>query len=93
MVTAVVMIEAETEKINKLATQLVEIDAVTEVFSVAGRYDLVAIVRVARNEDLADAVGDEIRQLDGIVKSETLIAFRVYSRDETEGVFSIGSDG
>jgi len=93
MVTAVVLIEAETEKINKLAKQLVEIDAVSEVFSVAGRYDLVAIVRVARNEDLADAVGDEVRQLDGIVRSETLIAFRVYSRDETEGVFSIGSDG
>lgn len=93
MVTAVVLIEAETQKINQLAEQLVEIDAVSEVFSVAGRYDLVAILRVAQNEDIADAVGGEIRQLDGIVKSETLIAFRVYSREETEGVFSIGSDG
>jgi DNA-binding Lrp family transcriptional regulator len=93
MVTAVVLIEAETEKINKLAEQLVEIDAIDEVFSVAGRYDLVAIVRVPRNEDLADAVGDSMRQLDGIVKTETLIAFRVYTRDEIEGVFSIGSDG
>ena len=93
MVTAVVLLEAETDKINRLAEQLVEIDAVTEVFSVAGRYDLVAIVRVARNEDLADAVGDEVRQLDGIVKTETLIAFRVYSRAQIEDVFSIGSDG
>ncbi len=89
MVTAVVLFEAETAKINRLAEQLVEIDAVTEVFSVAGRYDLVAIVRVPQNENLADVVGDEIRQLDGIVKSETLIAFRVYSREEIEGVFSI----
>ncbi len=89
MVTAVVLFEAETAKINRLAEQLVEIDAVTEVFSVAGRYDLVAIVRVPRNETLADVVGDEIRQLDGIVKTETLIAFRVYSREEIEGVFSI----
>jgi len=89
MVTAVVLFEAETAKINRLAEQLVEIDAVTEVFSVAGRYDLVAIVRVRKNENLADVVGDEIRQLDGIVKSETLIAFRVYSREEIEGVFSI----
>jgi len=93
MVTAVVLIEAETPKINSLAEKLVEIDAVSEVFSVAGRYDLVAIVRVPRNEDLADAVGDSMRQLDGIVKTETLIAFRVYSREEIEGVFSIGSDG
>ncbi len=89
MVTAVVLFEAETAKINRLAEQLVEIDSFTEVFSVAGRYDLVAIVRVPRNETLADVVGDEIRQLDGIVKTETLIAFRVYSREEIEGVFSI----
>lgn len=89
MVTAVVLFEAETAKINRLAEQLVEIDAVTEVFSVAGRYDLVAILRVPQHDNLADVVGDEIRQLDGIVKSETLIAFRVYSREEIEGVFSI----
>jgi DNA-binding Lrp family transcriptional regulator len=93
MVTAVVLIEAETPKINTLAEQLVEIEAVSEVFSVAGRYDLVAIVRVAKNEDLADAVGDSMRQLEGIVKTETLIAFKVYSREDIEGVFSIGSDG
>ena len=93
MVTAVVLIEAETPKINSLAEQLVEVEAVTEVFSVAGRYDLVAIVRVTKNEELADAVGDAIRQLDGIVKTETLIAFRVYSRQEIEDVFSMGSDG
>ena len=93
MVTAVVLIEAETPKIKGLAKQLVEIEAVSEVFSVAGRYDLVAIVRVPRNEDLADAVGDSMRQLDGVVKTETLIAFKVYSRDQIEGVFSIGTDG
>jgi len=93
MVTAVVLIEAETPKINTLAEHLVEIDAVSEVFSVAGRYDLVAIVRVQRNEDLADAVGDSMRQLDGIVKTETLIAFKVYSREDIEDIFSIGSDG
>jgi len=93
MVTAVVLIKAEGEKINTLAEQLVAMDAITEVFSVAGRYDLIAIVRVPQNEDLADVVGDGVRQLDGIMKTETVIAFRVYSREETEGVFSIGSDG
>ena len=93
MVTAVVLIEAETPKIHQLAEQLVEVDAVSEVFSVAGRYDLVAIVRVTKNEALADAVGQAIRQLDGIVKTETLIAFRVYSREDIEGAFSPGSDG
>ena len=93
MVTAVVLIKAEGEKINTLAEQLVAMDAITEVFSVAGRYDLIAIVRVPQNEDLADVVGDDMRQLDGIMKTETVIAFRVYSHEETERVFSIGSDG
>ena len=55
-VTAVVLIKAKTDQINELAQGLAEIAGVTEVFSVAGRYDLVAIVRAARNEDLADIV-------------------------------------
>ncbi|MFQ5678744.1 MAG: Lrp/AsnC family transcriptional regulator [Gemmatimonadota bacterium] len=88
MVTAVVLIEAQTDKINELAERLVEIEAIGEVFSVAGRYDLVAIVRVRENEDLATVVSDRMRHLGGIVKTETLIAFRVYSRKDIESVFS-----
>ena len=89
MVTAVVLIEAETDKINELAEKLVEIDAISEVFSVAGRYDLVAIVRVRENEELAQVVSDRMRHFDGTVKTETLIAFKVYSREDIEGVFSV----
>ena len=88
MVSAVVLIEAETDKINKLAEALVEIDGIHEVFSVAGRYDLVAVVRVRENEQIADVVSGQMRHLQGIVKTETLIAFRVYSREDIEGAFS-----
>ena len=88
MVTAVVLIEAQTDKINDLAEALVEIDGIREVFSVAGRYDLVAIVRVAHNQDIAEVVSAQMRHLEGIVKTETLIAFRVYSREDVEGIFS-----
>ena len=88
MVTAVVLIEAQTDKINDLAEALVEIDGIREVFSVAGRYDLVAIVRVAQNHDIAEVVSARMRHLDGIVKTETLIAVRVYSREDVEGIFS-----
>jgi len=90
MVTAVVLIEAQTAKINDLAEAMVEVDGISEVFSVAGRYDLVAIVRVPKNEDIADVVSNRMRHLAGIVKSETLIAFRVYSREDIEGIFSLG---
>lgn len=89
MVTAVVLIEAETDKINDLAEALVEIEGIREVFSVAGRYDLVAVVRVEKNEDIAEVVSGRMRHLEGIEKTETLIAFRVYSREDIEGAFSV----
>ncbi len=88
MVNAVVLIEAETDKINVLAEQLVEIDGISEVFSVAGRYDLVAVVRVQQNEDVAEVVSNQMRGLPGIVKTETLIAFKVYTLKDVESAFS-----
>jgi DNA-binding Lrp family transcriptional regulator len=88
MVNAVVLVEAETDKIADLAESMVEVDGITQVFSVAGRYDLIAILRVPANEDVADVVSVRMRHLEGIVKTETLIAFRVYSRADIEGIFS-----
>jgi len=92
MVTAIVLIKAETSRIPDLANQMADMAGVFEVFSVAGRYDLVAIVRVARNEDLADVITDKMRHLDGIVETETMIAFRAFSRQELEAGFELGLD-
>ena len=91
-VTAVVLIKAKTDAINELASELAELDGVSEVFSVAGRYDLVAIVRAARNEDLADIISTRMHKVAGIVDSETLISFRVYRNSELEAGFSLGMD-
>ena len=74
-VNAVVMIKAETSLINELAEQLAELPGVAEVFSVAGQYDLVALVRVRENEELADVISNRMRKLKGIIGTETLIAF------------------
>ena len=90
MVTAIVLIKAETDRIPELAQSIAEMDGVQEVFSVAGRHDLVAIVKVSRNEDLADIVSDRMRHLDGIVASETMIAFRAYSKKALEAGFELG---
>ena len=92
MVTAIVMIKAETSRIPELANQITEMAGVQEVFSVAGRVDLVAIVKVARNEDLADVISDKMRHLEGIVETETMIAFRAYSKKELEAGFELGLD-
>lgn len=92
MVTAIVLIKAETSRIPDLANQITEMEGVQEVFSVAGRVDLVAIVKVSRNEDLADVISDKMRHLDGIVETETMIAFRAYSKQELEAGFELGLD-
>ena len=92
MVSALVLLGLERDRINPVAEELVEMDGVTEVYSVAGQFDLVAVVRVGDNDTLAELVTGRMLQLEGIVQSETLIAFRVYSRYDLEHLFSIGME-
>ena len=90
MISAIVLLTAERDKINKVAEAIADVEGVSEVYSVAGRYDLAAVVRVKDNDDLANVVTERIRKVAGITSSETLIAFRVYSRHDLERMFSIG---
>lgn len=83
-VSAVVLIKAETGMVNELAEAAVEVPGVAEVFSVAGQYDLVAVVRVQHNEELAEIISMKLRKLAGIKETQTLIAFRVYSNATLE---------
>jgi DNA-binding Lrp family transcriptional regulator len=89
MVTAIVLLNVERGHINPVAEQLAGLRGIAEVYSVAGRYDLVAIIRVKTNEELADLVTASIRNVVGIQHTETLIAFRAYSRHDLEAMFSI----
>ena len=90
MVSAVVLITCERNQIVRVAERLAEIDGISEVFSVAGRYDLVAILRVPNNAALADLVTTRMLQVDGILDSETLISFKVYSKHDLDSMFEIG---
>lgn len=90
MVNAIVLINAERGGVARVAEQVAAVPGVSEVFSVAGRVDLVAMIRVATNDELADVVTRRFAALTGIEHTETLIAFRVYSRQDLEGVFEIG---
>jgi DNA-binding Lrp family transcriptional regulator len=90
MVTAIVLMQVARDQINAVASQLVEIDGVSEVFSVAGQHDLVVMIRVATNEQLAEVVTEKLRALDGILNTETLIAFKAFSKHDLERLFSIG---
>jgi DNA-binding Lrp family transcriptional regulator len=90
MVSAIVLLKTERDKVNDVATQLTEIRGISEVFSVAGRYDLVAILRVPDNEALANLVTNEMLKVAHIVDSETLISFKAYSKHDLESMFEIG---
>jgi DNA-binding Lrp family transcriptional regulator len=92
MVSAVVLITVERGRVNEVAGQLAELEGITEVYSVGGRYDLVAILRVRDNDAMAALVTEHMLRVDGITGSETLIAFRAFSRHDLESMFSVGMD-
>jgi DNA-binding Lrp family transcriptional regulator len=89
-VSAVVLIRCEIEEITEAAEAIAAIDGVSEVYSVAGEFDLVAIVRVAAHDDLAKVIPGGIAKVDGVEQTESLIAFQVFSRHDLERMFSIG---
>lgn len=92
MVTAIILVQARRDKVQEVAQKLLDIKGMAEVYSVAGRYDLVAIARVARDSDLADLVTGRVGQIEGLEQTETLIAFQALSRFDLERMFAIGLD-
>ena len=88
MVSAVVLVKARTDAVPELAQAIADLPGVREVFSVAGQFDLVVLLMVRENQELADLISGRIRKLPGIVSSETLIAFKIYSHLEQ----SVGCD-
>lgn len=92
MVTAVVLINTKHGHINSVAEALVEMDGVSEVYSVGGRFDLVAVIRVRTNELMADLVTNTMLQLPNIEKTETLIAFKAFSQHDLERMFAVGAE-
>jgi DNA-binding Lrp family transcriptional regulator len=92
MVNAIVLLSTEHGRINEVASRLAGLDGISEVYSVGGRYDLVAVVRVHDNDAMARLVTEQMLQVQGITGSETLIAFRAFSRHDLESMFSVGLD-
>lgn len=92
MVTAIVLLNVERNGVESVAQQLLSFEGVTEVFSVAGQYDLVAILRTHTNEEIADLMTKSIRNVPHILRTETLMAFKAYSRDDLGAMFSIGNE-
>ena len=90
MITAIAMITTESDKIPEVAEAIAAIDGVSEVYSVAGDVDLVAIVRVREFEAIADVIAGRLSKVPGVLHTDTHVAFRAYSRHDLEATFSIG---
>jgi DNA-binding Lrp family transcriptional regulator len=92
MITAILLCSVDRRYIPQTAQALIDIEEISEVYSVAGDYDLVALVRVRRHEDLADVVTTKLAPLEWITRTNTMIAFRTYSNHDLERLFSIGGN-
>jgi DNA-binding Lrp family transcriptional regulator len=92
VISAIVLIKAEVDRIPEVAAAIAELSGVSEVYSVTGDVDLIAIVRVRHHEELADVIADQLNKVSGILGTQTHIAFRTYSKHDLEAAFSLGLD-
>jgi DNA-binding Lrp family transcriptional regulator len=90
MISALVLMNVARSSVNATAQALLEIPGVAEVYSVTGEYDLVAILRLARHEDLSEVVTERMTKIAGILQTRTMIAFKAYSREDLEQAWDIG---
>jgi DNA-binding Lrp family transcriptional regulator len=92
MVTAIVLMTIARGKVPAVASALLDVTAVSEVYSVAGAFDLVAVIRVTRHDELNELVTGKLAAIDGIESTQTLVAFRCYSRKDVQAMWDIGLD-
>ncbi|GGR01947.1 Lrp/AsnC family transcriptional regulator [Streptomyces netropsis] len=92
MITSIVLIKTDVDRIPEIAEKIAALEGVSEVYSVTGAHDLIAMVRVARHDDLADVIPGRISKVPGVASTETHIAFRTYSSHDLEAAFAIGLD-
>ncbi len=90
MVHAIVLIQAQRAALPTLGGDLADLDGVAEAYSVTGEWDFVAIVRVREHEQLAQLVAGRLSQLEGVTRTQTMVAFEAYSRHDLEALFSVG---
>lgn len=92
MITAIALIDTESAQIPEVARAVAELEGVSEVYSVTGDIDLIAMVRVREHEQLAGIIADRIGKVPGVLRTQTYIAFQAYSKHDLEAAFALGLD-
>lgn len=93
MITAIVLIDTDPARIPEIAAAVAEVPGVSEVYSVTGDVDMIAVVKVREHEKLADVIADHISKVEGVLRTQTYIAFREYSSKDLDEAFDLGLDG
>lgn len=90
MITAIVMVKAAVDRIPEVAQAIADLEGVSEVYSVTGDADLIAMVRVRRHEQLAEVIAGRLNKVTGVLETQTHIAFQAFSRHDLEATFDLG---
>ena len=90
MITTIVMVSVESNRIPEVAQEIADLDGVSEVYSVAGDVDLIAIVRVREFDRIAEIIAGRLSKIEGVLHTDTHVAFRAYSRHDLDSAFAIG---
>jgi DNA-binding Lrp family transcriptional regulator len=90
MLTAIILVRATRAGLATLGPRLADTRGVAEVYTVTGDWDFVAIVRVREQDELATVVTTELSALDGIERTQTMVAFQQFSRHDLEAMFGLG---
>lgn len=89
MVTSFILMNVKRQSVNDVAEALLNLSGISEVYSVTGQYDLVGITRVNNNDELAELVTDKLSKIDDIERTDTMLAFKTYSRHDLDAMFSV----
>jgi DNA-binding Lrp family transcriptional regulator len=92
VITAIVLVEAEVSRVPEVAAQIADLTGVSEVYSVTGDVDLIAVVRVREHEELSGVIADRLGKVPGVRSTKTYLAFRAYSQHDLEAAFALGID-
>nr|WP_300148719.1 Lrp/AsnC ligand binding domain-containing protein [Propionicimonas sp.] len=92
MITAIVFVKADVARIPEVAQQIADLEGVSEVYSVTGTIDLIAMVRVRTVDQVATTIAEQLNKVPGVESTETHIAFRAYSTHDLEAAFAIGAE-
>lgn len=90
MLTAIVLIDVDAGRIPEAAAAIADVPGVSEVYSVTGEVDLIAMVRVHEHDQLAEVIADQVSKVAGVLRTQTYIAFRTYSKHDLEQAFALG---